>query len=61
VRVAAAPDAAKLQRYRVETEFDIASDPATAAARAIQRGTQPSQAQIDAALAENANRGGYGQ
>jgi len=63
VRVAAAPDAAKMQRYRVETEFYVASDPVIEAARAIQRGLQPSQAQIDAALAlaGDANRGGYGQ
>ena len=61
VRVAAAPDAAKMQRYRVETEFYAASDPVIAAARAIQRGSPPTQAQIDAALAEDANRSGYGQ
>jgi len=63
VRVAAAPDAVKMQRYRVETEFYVASDPVIAAARAIQRGTPPAQAQIDAALAlaGDANRGGYGR
>jgi hypothetical protein len=61
VRVAVAPDAAKMQRYRVETEFYVASDPVIAAARVIRRGTQPTQAQIDVALADDANRGGYGR
>jgi hypothetical protein len=52
-----------MQRYRVETEFYVASDPVIAAARATQRGTPPAQAQIDAALAlvGDANRGGYGE
>ena len=49
-----------MERYRVETEFYRTTDPIVIAARAIQRGTQPSQAQIDAALAADANRGGYG-
>jgi hypothetical protein len=60
VRLAASGAAAKMQRYRVETEFYVASDPVIAAARAIQRCTPPAQTQIDAALAGGANLGGYG-
>jgi hypothetical protein len=61
VRVAAAPEADKMQRYRVETDFYRTTDPVVIAARAAQHGTRPAQVQIDAALAEGANRGGYGQ
>lgn len=54
------PDPAKMAMYGVETLFYLENDPAVAAARTAQRGDSPS-GQLDSAIAEGANRGGYGQ
>ena len=60
-RVYAAPDPAKMALYEVETSFYRADDPAVRAARRAQHGEPLASADLDAALAEGANRGAYGQ
>ncbi len=60
-RVYAAPDPAKMAVYEVETSFYRADDPAVRAARRAQRGERLAEADLEALLAENANRGAYGQ
>ena len=47
--------------YEVETTFYCADDPVVRAARAAQNGRRPAAGAIEAALAENANRGEYGR
>ncbi len=60
-RVYANPDPAKMAAYEVETTFYCADDPVVRAARAAQNGRRPAAGAIEAALAENANRGEYGR
>ena len=60
-RVFTQPDPHKMQQYQVETAFYLESDPAIRLARALQAGQSVSPAELEAALAENANRSGYGR
>lgn len=62
-RVWAAPDPALVEALGVRTRFYRADDPAVALARALRRGeTQLGKAAaIDAAVANDANRGAYGR
>lgn len=53
------PDGEKTRRYGVETEFYRADDPVIAIARAVQAGGSAGAAQIDSAIADNANKSGY--
>jgi hypothetical protein len=61
VSVFRSPDPEKSRRYGVETEFYRKDDPAVAAARAAQRGEKVAPAALEAAIREDANRGGYGR
>jgi hypothetical protein len=61
VRVFADPDPAKIERYGVETAFYLEDDPAVMLARELQRGAEPGGGDVDRALAEGANSGGYGR
>ena len=55
------PDPVKMEKYQVETTFYHQNDPAIRLARAIQRGEAVSAASLEAALAQGANRSGYGR
>lgn len=61
VRVFLEPDPQKVRAYGVETDFYVADDPAVLAARTVHRGGSLSPADLEKALAEDANRGGYGK
>jgi hypothetical protein len=61
VAVFSSPDPEKTRRYGVETEFYRGDDPVVEAARAAQRGEKPAAAALEAAIREDANRGGYGK
>lgn len=58
-RVFTNPDPVKMELYRVESDFYLASDPAIQAARALQRGEPLNAAELQVALTEGANRSGY--
>jgi hypothetical protein len=60
-RIFAQPDPQKMQHYQVETAFYLESDPIIRLARALQAGQSPTPAGLEEALAENANRSGYGR
>lgn len=60
-RVYANPDPAKMAVYEVETTFYRADDPVVRVARAAQRGQRLAGAEIEAALAPDANHGEYGR
>lgn len=55
------PDPEKIERYGVNTVFYRADDPVVALARKVQRGYSPEQAELDAAIVDDANQGGYGK
>jgi hypothetical protein len=61
VSVFQAPDSELMQRYRVETDFYRRDDPIIRLARRVQAGASISQAELDAALSDEANRSGYGK
>lgn len=60
-RIFAHPDSEKMKQYQVESAFYLESDPIIRLARALQRGQPAHPSELDAALAENANRSGYGR
>lgn len=60
-RVFAQPDPAKMQTFAVETAFYRDDDPVVRVSRALHQGQTISQAELDAAIHEGANRGGYGR
>jgi len=60
-RIFMRPDAEKLERYAVASEFYREVDPAAAAARAIQLGSPVSPEELSAAIESTENRGGYGR
>ena len=61
VRVYHQPDAAKMDLYRIESEFYDRKDPAIQAARSIQAGQVPPRGEIQAALQRGANRSYFGR
>ena len=60
-RVFERPDPDKMDAFGVETRFYVEADPVVAIARAAQGGHAPCPRALEAALAADANRGGYGQ
>jgi hypothetical protein len=60
VRVFANPDPTKAEQFGVTTVFYRQDDPAVVLARRVQTGQDVTQAEIDQAVAPEANRGGYG-
>jgi hypothetical protein len=60
-RVFQDPDPAKQLAYAVRTQFFVAQDPVNRLARAAQLGGVPEQSELDAAILNQANEGGYGQ
>ena len=60
-RIFAQPDPQKMLQYQVESAFYLESDPLIGLARALQHGQPAAPAELEAALAENANRSGYGR
>ncbi|MCG8351253.1 MAG: hypothetical protein MI924_26070 [Chloroflexales bacterium] len=54
-------DPARVQAYRIETDFYNAEDPAIAVARAIQRGEQVHPEEARAATKQGVNQSSYGQ
>ena len=60
-RIFTQPDPQKMALYQVESAFYLESDPLIRLARALQHGQTAQPAELEAALAENANRSGYGR
>lgn len=61
VRVFSAPDPAKIDSFRVESEFYADDDPLIRLARVAQHGQAVAPDALDAALAQGANRSGYAE
>jgi hypothetical protein len=61
VRAYNEPDPALVEKFRVESEFYDAGDPAIAVARAVQRGEEVAPEEGRTAVAEGANGSAYGR